>query len=333
MQSVVSWWRARKSFSKILTRVLKEHQAEVNVMGFELNEIGTHSIRKGASSYLTSLPGGPPAAASSLRGGWTMGNVKDRYFKYQEAGDQYVGRCLALLPMLSVDLATSPPFFDIESADDEETIATIVQEQFPMFISISGFGRICRMCAASLIYHRRWVFDRFNNNHIVLQSSHVYRSAATLKIFDDAPQPIVTVSHPWNDNVNMFSGIPPHAALLQQLAAIRLNQVQLFDSFTNRVKEALIDCGVTGAAITEQHLQRLFDKLRDDLKENLVVTGGGGNALRSTEHNAAVENEETSRVYFLHLYGGKLHRVPSDWRVPRCGCFKLWRQWTMVDWG
>lgn len=82
-------------FSRILKRVLVEHQAEVNAMGFELDEIGTHSIRKGASSYLTSLPGGPPAAVSSLRGGWTMGNVKDRYFKYQEAGDQYVGRCLA----------------------------------------------------------------------------------------------------------------------------------------------------------------------------------------------------------------------------------------------
>lgn len=55
--------------------------------------------------------------------------------------------------MLSVDRATSPPFFDINNADDEETITGIVEEQFPMFISISGFGRICRMCLASLIYH------------------------------------------------------------------------------------------------------------------------------------------------------------------------------------
>jgi hypothetical protein len=32
-------------------------------MGFNVDEIGTHSIRKGAVSYLASLPGGPPAAS------------------------------------------------------------------------------------------------------------------------------------------------------------------------------------------------------------------------------------------------------------------------------
>lgn len=318
-------------FSRILKNILNEHKAEVNAFGFEVDEIGTHSIRKGASSYLTSLPGGPPAAASSLRGGWTMGNVKDRYFKYQEAGDQYVGRCLALLPMLSVDLATSPPFFDIPPGGDyEEKINGIVTLQFSSFDNVFGFERLLRMCLASLVYHHRWVFGRVNPNHCIVASSHVYRSAATLKVFDDVPHPIVKVSHPWNDDVNKFSGIPPHAALLQELAGIRSNQVQLIDGFVDKVKVALVDCGVTGGQITETHLQRLFDKLRDDLKENLVI-GGITNNLQSTESNAEVEREETGRGYMLHLYGGKLHRVPADWRIPRCGCFTLWRQWWIGD--
>lgn len=107
--------------------------------------------------------------------------------------------------------------------------------------------------------------------------------------------------------------------------------MNLFDSFTDKVKEALIDCGVTGGQITEQHLQGLFDKLRDDLKENLLVAGVGNMTMRSTEHNAAVERKETGRGYLLHVYGGKLHRVPIDWRLPRCGCFSLWRQWWIGD--
>jgi hypothetical protein len=39
--------------------------------------------------------------------------VKDRYFKYVEAGDQYCGRCLTTNHVLSVQLASSPPFFSI----------------------------------------------------------------------------------------------------------------------------------------------------------------------------------------------------------------------------
>jgi hypothetical protein len=39
------------------------------------------------------------------------GDVKDIYFKYAENGDQYVGQCLCLLPIINVDLATSPPYY------------------------------------------------------------------------------------------------------------------------------------------------------------------------------------------------------------------------------
>jgi hypothetical protein len=31
------------------------------------------------------------------------------------------------------------------------------------------------------------------------------------------------------------------------------------------------------------------------------------------------------------MYGGKLHRVPEDWRFPRCGIRDLWRQWWIGD--
>jgi hypothetical protein len=98
--------------------LLRQKEQEVRALGFEISKIGTHSIRKGASTFLTSLPGGPPAAAIMLRGGWSMGNVKDRYFKYVEGGDQYCGRCLTTNSVLSVNIASSPPYFDISDQGD-----------------------------------------------------------------------------------------------------------------------------------------------------------------------------------------------------------------------
>jgi ribosomal protein L32E len=33
----------------------------------------------------------------------------------------------------------------------------------------------------------------------------------------------------------------------------------------------------------------------------------------------------------LHYYGNKYHRVPKEWRFPRCGAHDLWRQWWVGD--
>lgn len=33
----------------------------------------------------------------------------------------------------------------------------------------------------------------------------------------------------------------------------------------------------------------------------------------------------------LHYYGNKYHRVPEEWRFPRCGTHDLWRQWWVGD--
>jgi hypothetical protein len=59
-------------------------------MGYDsISDIGIHSIRKGAASYLASLPGGPSYAAIFLQGGWTMGQVKDIYFHQMQAGNKF----------------------------------------------------------------------------------------------------------------------------------------------------------------------------------------------------------------------------------------------------
>jgi hypothetical protein len=82
--------------SKALIRCLdsEEGKARLSLLGLTLSDVGTHSIRKGASSYvLGGLAGGGPSAVSVLlRGEWAVGSVNDRHWKHRDAGDQYVGR-------------------------------------------------------------------------------------------------------------------------------------------------------------------------------------------------------------------------------------------------
>ena len=61
-------------------------------LGAARQELGSHSNRKGAASYLQNLSPSLSAVNINLRAGWSVGNVQDRYIFAGAAGDQLVGR-------------------------------------------------------------------------------------------------------------------------------------------------------------------------------------------------------------------------------------------------
>ena len=311
-------------FSKILSKLMYEKSADVASMGYNVKKIGTHSIRKGSSTYLTSLPGGPPAAAIMIRGAWSMGGVRDTYFRYSEAGDQYVGRCLSMNPVLSVSLAASPPHFTFKlgSADDC-WINKIVELQFPGVFRVNAFGKLLRNCLCSLIFHHQWIATSLVPNHVVRNVSYALRTEEVLQ----RGFPLINVSYPWNDEEHVFSGVPPHVALLQELKTVRTDQKMLIDNFVDRVKEALASYGVNADRMTEHNLRRVLEEFRVNIQQQLqnidhhLDTG-------ELDNNASIN---INTKYQLHFFKGKWHRVPIDWRFPRCGLLDLWRQWWIGD--
>jgi hypothetical protein len=149
-----------------------------------------------------------------------MGNVKDCYFKYAESGDQYVGRCIALLPVLHVDLAISPPYFS-ETAD-LEWVTEMVKLQFHCMKSIGDFGLLLKMCLATMIFHHRWIVENLVENHVVRTTSVCFRNAQQLERIEKDQW--IVVSYPWSAPHLSFSGIPPYCALLQHISEVRSEQ-------------------------------------------------------------------------------------------------------------
>ena len=49
--------------------------------------------------------------------GWSLGGVQDRYIRYESAGDQYLGRVVAGLPLNGAVFALLPPHF-VQNDDD-----------------------------------------------------------------------------------------------------------------------------------------------------------------------------------------------------------------------
>ena len=90
----------------------EEVAAELRRRGCNAEDIGTHRIRKGASTYCTSeSTAAPPSVAVHLRVGWAIGGVQDRYLRYDAAGDMYVVPTVSGLPIGSSRFATLPPYF------------------------------------------------------------------------------------------------------------------------------------------------------------------------------------------------------------------------------
>jgi hypothetical protein len=238
-----------------------------------------------------------------------MGNVKDCYFKYAHNGDQFVGRCLCLLPILNVDLAVSPPFFT-DSAD-WTWVDDMVKAQFNHLNSIGDYGLLLRMCLATMTYHRKWISDFLHFNHVVRSDSVLYNNVADMERIES--EAWVIIAYPWSHPNLVFSGIPPYCSLLQHIAEVKSDQKKFFTSFIDQVKQALQEYGVNAGTLSEERVQAIMNQFLQDI--NVQISRFGGVGTNATP--VVTERVETGGDYQWHMYRGSFHRV-----CPKLGGFQ-----------
>lgn len=99
-------------FRKILLTMMNQDDTRqlLSYIGVDPSEFGTHSIRKGSLTFISSgSTAGPDPASVRLRAGWTGYNVESIYIQYEGAGDQYVGRVASALPLLTTEFNVVVP--------------------------------------------------------------------------------------------------------------------------------------------------------------------------------------------------------------------------------
>ncbi|KAL7557256.1 hypothetical protein ACA910_001220 [Epithemia clementina (nom. ined.)] len=258
-------------FKELLTQILAEHQEEVITLGYQDGDLGAHSICKGAITFISLLPRGPPPTAICIRDGWTMGHVKDVYMRYATAGDEFVGQCLCLLPLLQTTFGISPPHFG--SWVGEALIQHAVSSQFSMVHQIEGFGKMCCMCLVSTLYHCEYI-SNFASNHIAQITSYVFCHAAMLEFFTENLDAVVT-KITWEDRDHHFSRIPPHLTALHELMEVNTEQHALVDKFIDRMKVVLDEQGIEGGNLTMVQLQAVIADGVREIRQRLDELEGG----------------------------------------------------------
>ena len=195
----------------MLSCLIRDHEAEVSVLGVNPKMIVTHSIRKGAVTYMSSLPGGPLISSVCICAGWTMGTVKDVYMRYLSSGDQFVRHCLAMLPLLWMEFASPPPppppppppiLFQRGMTGGKPTVLS--SSLCLMFDDVPQFLYLKLMCLASIVNHHQFIVEHFNANHAVLASGQLFQDKEVLHQLDNNPDCVV-VTYPWSSIIHRGS--------------------------------------------------------------------------------------------------------------------------------
>lgn len=153
-------------YASILNKVIKENQAEFARIGVKPGTIGTHSARKGAATYAAS--GCTVCASMSAicnRAGWKLGGTRDKYIKYEGAGDQFLGRTLCGLNSLTKEFSMSPPFFNMNEEELDE-VDRLLMSFVPdgSVIAVPTF-EVLRMCFACVVYHNGFLRDHLHSSN------------------------------------------------------------------------------------------------------------------------------------------------------------------------
>ena len=214
-------------FNKIFINIVKspEHCDTFAALGMPPEDFGTHSIRKGAvTSVATGTTSSPPIASICLRANWAMPGVMNRYIKFESAGDQFVGRCVAGLPRLSKDFAISPAYFDLSCFSQDERMSKEaelhewIKGRVPDGAKTNArVFSLLKMVIAAVIKHKSFLEENMHAK-CRLRASLLFIKIDQIPLIN-----CVCVKHPWSKTefTPQFSGIPADIMIMAEFESLK----------------------------------------------------------------------------------------------------------------
>ena len=309
-------------------------------MGAKIDQIGTHSARKGAPTYCLSMIGGPSAVQVFLRAGWSLGNVQDRYLFNGDGGDQLTGRTVCGLPNTDCTFSTLPPhFIDTFEMTNKEWLQTLpIYNSYP-----NTFKQVVPYLLASIVYHEEWLRNNLHNNH-PLFSTQLFTYYVNLNYFRNN---IVTGIGRCNKSKMIATGIPPHLALVNQLIGLSTNINECKEELNKQsIKlpklvstEILKKFSINGAVpVTQDDLNKIVNEIVTQLSDKISNNSNSDSKSNSnhTENKDSNDNITPFKFWMWGLDGKQqsFHMVWKGWKLPKCSLkdmFNLWHHGNIHD--
>jgi hypothetical protein len=340
-QQLLAGTNSKDRFGNLLRGVLlKLDENESQRLGGPIEDFGTHSLRKGSSTYALGQVSGPTPVSVFLRMGQTLGQLKDRYIHFAEGADQLCGRMVAGLPFDSKDFAILPPHFpnEVKAQMDINFWREVLcgYDNYP-----KGMKAALPYLLASLIHHEKFLRITFREDHPIFKS----RVFSHTLIDTLRGSPLLRIGRcPDTDMVS--TGIPPHLALAEQV--FRLEEKQKYmDQKLDTLQEHM----------ENEFARNVASKVVQEIQDNFTIDGMAPVSMRSiANHLQDMENRIVNQfksgigskeqecvsskssakktvTWGTWYWGdGRYHFVPQDWLFPvRLTVKSVWDLWWHGD--
>jgi hypothetical protein len=310
---------------------------ELNRRGMQIEDLGTHSMRKGAATFCSSGSTNCPSSTSiHIRAGWTLGGVDDTYMRYESAGDQYVGRTVSGLPINCPEFAIVGPYFNSTIQPDD--IVQLLNTYFPNYSE--NLRRLLEHCLASIVYHQDYLLNNLPHNHFLFHTS-LFRNLDTLRRLRDH----ITCEIGLGPNVERAAtGIPAHVMLmheyrtlhatvmnLQRTVDVSLQQIPV--QTANAVEQIIERNAIQAGNITYLGFQTMLnDTVTKGLAELASTFRQGETRTELSQTTLEITEPPTQgqhKIYWFADKNGqmKMHRLPKEFEVPDVQPDTAWEYW------
>ncbi len=310
-QNIFEGKSQEKRFIDALRRILALNpniKAEMDRLNIIVEDIASHSFRKGARSYCQGgTTGGPSTPSILLRGGWALEGIDKKYVRYEAAADQFIGRILAMLSISSSEFAALHPHFDVV----DDIVVRAVKACFPG--APQAMEAVLVQCLASLIFHREFL------RHNLVPDHPLFKSVLfSQKLVDDLA-PRVALSFP-NDKISP-TGIPPHVSIQRELVEVKKIVTDLPTRVRAAIAEEFEQRAIDSGSITRNTMEQMLEGMMVRLQSSLVPqqpVAVVGNA----------EGHAQEGQFQTWMVNGHLRRVPEnfnfDTTLPTQTLFQLY---------
>ena len=299
-----------------------------------------HGTRKGGSIHATSgttCP--PPITLVAHRGEWSLGKVLDIYWRWAEAGDQYLGRVIVGLDPNSPDFCIMPPHFTVGLENDK------VREGMKL-----TFGKVLKyldecdrqnvigmllLSLASIIYHREELHKFYCEipNHPI----SALRMLQHRELVHELSKLITTEK---SSKIPAPTGIPPHVHMLKSLhevinlqAQLQADNKEILQNLYKAVKDAIDDKAAESGHLTRSGVEKLLDSYNKKIEGSIaskidsLLTNLGHNSDDRND-TACTLNNPSNNLCNTYSYDGKFWDVPKGFTFPeKVTRKKAWEMW------
>jgi hypothetical protein len=363
-QQVFLGTNSRDRFGHLLTELKSTFtNDDWTLLGCKPEDIGTHSLRKGSSTYALGQVSGPSSIAVFLRMGQSLGKLKDRYIFTGQGADELCGRMVCGLPYNEVDFAVLPPQFVRETqrkmnhsfwqniVDGYDNYPVTFRPAFPFLL-------------ASLVYHEDFLVENLNVEHPIF----IQRWRTQNDLLPEMRQIKNQLSYGYSQVTGLkATGIPVHIALTReikelttQMTALEAKLLEIERYNAELIKEKVRELqeylptavsatlrqdfnieGVTSLTYRdmdsrmegmESRLQTHVAQQMHSLQETLAKLQG----QISNNHTTRSESDYLDSSWFKTWGHGNdgfiTHFVPPEWEFPaRITTKTLWDLWWFGD--